>query len=97
MGRRKMKVYLAGKIHGTTDYHERFAKYAKQLRLEGHSVYNPAAANQEGRTRSQIMAHLLPILCEYDAIALIPDWLDSAGATIETELAEYCGKKIIHL
>lgn len=92
-----MRVYLAGKINGTSDYHERFARYAKKLREEGHIVYNPAAANQEGRSQSAIMAHLLPILCEQDAIALIPDWVESEGAQLERRLAEYCGKLVIEL
>jgi hypothetical protein len=92
-----VKVYLAGKIGGTTDYHERFAKYAQKLRQEGYSVYNPAAANQEGRTQAAIMAHLLPILCDHDAIALMPDWIDSEGAKLERQLAEYCGKAVIEL
>lgn len=92
-----MRVYLAGPIRGTTDYHERFAHYAAELRRLGHSVYNPAAANQEGRSLDDIMAHLLPILCEQEAIALIPGWSISGGAQIELNLAEYLNKKVIEL
>ena len=92
-----MKVYLAGSITGTDDYHERFARYAMALRKEGHSVYNPAAANQEGRTRAAIMGHLLPILCEQEAIAMIPNWEQSRGACIEILLARYIGLEVMFL
>jgi hypothetical protein len=92
-----MKVYLAGRIHGTDDYHERFAVGADELRSQGHSVYNPAASNQEGRPLAKIMAHLLPQLCECEAIALLPDWTESDGAQVELFLAEYIGLKVIEL
>ena len=92
-----MKIYLAGRITGTSDYHARFARHANRLRLRGHSVYNPAAANLEGLSRCRIMSHLLPILCEQDAIAMIPGWWRSGGARIEWLLAKYLHKKIIYL
>ena len=92
-----MKVYLAGAISGTDDYHDRFAKYAQQLRWQGHSVYNPAAANQEGRSQRQIMSHLLPILCEQEVIAMIPNWEQSRGSCIEILLARYIGLAVMFL
>lgn len=92
-----MKVYLAGPIDGTKDYHERFAAGAEILRNDGHSVYNPAASNQEGRPLSKIMAYLLPQLCECEAIALLPGWSLSGGAQIELNLAEYLGLEVIEL
>ncbi len=92
-----MMVYVAGPIKGTDDYHERFAAAAKKLRLEGHSVYNPAAANLEGSPLNKIMAHLIPQLCECEAIALLPGWSLSDGAQIELRLAKYINLEVIEL
>lgn len=90
-------VYLAGKISGVPDYFEKFAAAANKLRLEGHSIYNPAAANLESLPLPQIMAHNLAQLCEVEAIALMPCWRGSDGAKIEWSLAKYLGKTIIYL
>ena len=90
-------IYIAAPISGTNDYHERFAAAAEKLRAQGFSVFNPAAANQEGRALKDIMAHLLPVLCECEAIALLPGWSVSGGANVEYGLAEYLGLQIIEL
>jgi len=74
-----------------------FAAAAQKLRLEGHAVFNPAAANQEGRSLSQIMAHVIPQLCDSKAIALLPGWRRSGGARIEFLLAKYIGLEVIFL
>lgn len=41
--------------------------------------------------------HVLPQLCECEAVALIPGWSMSPGAQIEYQLAKYIGLKIIEL
>lgn len=93
-----MNVYLAGRIRGVENYHEKFARAADKLRMEGHCVFNPAAANQEGRPLNRIMEYLLSYLCrEAEAIALLPGWWRSGGARIEWMLARYLGLKIIYL
>lgn len=93
-----MKIYLAGKISGSTDYHATFAKHAEQLRAEGHEVFNPAAANLEGMPIGKIMAYVLRWLCEEaEAIALIRGWRESGGALIEYMLAKYLKLKILYL
>lgn len=92
-----MKIYLAGPITGTTDYHKRFAAYAEELRREGHEVFNPAASNQEGRSLADIMAFLIPQLCQCEMLALMPGWSVSGGAQIECNVAEYIGLTIREL
>jgi hypothetical protein len=79
-----MNVYLAGPIKGRSNYHEKFAEAADKLRMEGYTVFNPAAANQEGRPLRKIMAYLLT-------------WYWSGGARVEWLLARYLKLKIIYL
>ena len=92
-----MRIYLAGKVAGEPNYREIFSEAAEKLRMEGHEVYNPAAANQEGREVSDIMAHHLPQLCYSEAVALLPNWKTSGGSAVECHLAQYLGKEIIYL
>ena len=93
-----MRIYIAGRIRGNPNYHEQFGAAADDLRKQGHNVFNPAAANQEGRPLNMIMGYLLPHLCEQtDAVALLPGWWRSGGARIEYMLARYLGLKIIKL
>lgn len=90
-------IYIAGKIAGTRDYPARFAQAADKLRKQGHKVFNPAAANLEGEPLRKIMSHLLPQLCECEAIALLPGWWRSGGARVEWLLAKYLGLRVIYL
>ena len=92
-----MKFYIAGRIRGVSDYAVPFAKAADKLRLQGHQVYNPAAANQEGRPLPKIMSYVLGQLCQSEAVAMLPGWWRSGGARIEWMLAKYLGLRIIYL
>jgi len=93
-----VRVYIAGRIRNNPRYQEQFGKAADKLRQQGHNVFNPAAANQEGRPLNMIMGYLLPQLCEQtDTIALLPGWWRSGGARIEYMLARYLKLKIIKL
>lgn len=93
-----MRFYVAGKMRGVPDLNRpAFAKASEMLRQEGHTVYNPAAANLEGMPLPRIMAHVLTQLCESEAIAMLPQWYRSGGARIEWMLAKYLKLKVIYL
>lgn len=93
-----MRVYVAGRIRNCPDYIRIFAEASDRLRAQGYTVFNPAAANQEGRPLTEIMAYLLPHLCRSDAIAMLPRWWAGlSGAWIEWLLARYLGLEIIYL
>jgi hypothetical protein len=93
-----MQVYIAGKMRGVKNLNfEAFARAADKLRVEGYSVFNPAAANLEGMPLRKIMAYVLSRLCECEAIALLPGWWRSGGARIEWMLAKYLGLTVIYL
>lgn len=93
----KGKFYIAGGIRGVPDYAEKFAKVADDLRSRGYSVFNPAAANLEGRPLWEIMAYVLPRVCESEGIVMLRGWWRSGGARIEWLLAKYLNLKVIYL
>jgi len=88
-------IYLSGRMRGVKNLNApAFAKYADQLRGEGHSVFNPAAANLEGWPIEKIFAYELEILClQAKTIALLPDWKESKGAIAEAAVADAIGKQ----
>lgn len=94
-----MKVYLSGAMRGIEDLNfPAFAKAAQKLRLDGHEVFNPAAANLEGWPIRKILAYELDWICrEAEAIALIPGWENSEGVAAELATAKAIGLKIIPL
>lgn len=93
-----MKVYIAGRMRGVEDLNRAaFADAADKFRAEGHTVFDPAAANLERLPLGRIMAYVLGWLCQADTIALLPGWWRSGGARIEWMLARYLGLKIIYL
>lgn len=94
-----MRIYLAGGMRGIPDLNfPAFHAAAQKLRLEGFEVFNPAAANLEGMPIGKILAYELTWICEQaEAIALLPGWESSKGATAEHATAEAIGLKIIFL
>lgn len=92
-----MKIYISGKITGTTDYIERFAAAEKKLRAAGFVTINPARVNGElpkETTYDEYMAMSLTMLDMCPAIYMMDGWEDSTGASIEFERA-YETKKMI--
>lgn len=89
-----MIVYLAGKITGDPAYRAKFADAEMVLRELGHTVLNPAVL-PDGLEYAAYMAIDEQMLRASDAVCLLPDWKQSAGARQERALARRLGKMII--
>lgn len=95
-----MKIYISGKITGTTDYMERFAKVQKILEDMGHEVINPALLEiimPKSSTWEDYMSICYPMVDMCDGICMIQGWENSRGARIERLHAIKYGKKLTEL
>lgn len=89
-----MIVYLAGKITGDPAYRAKFADAEMVLRELGHTVLNPAML-PDGLEYAAYLLIDEQMLRAADAVCLLPDWRQSAGARQERALARRLGKMII--
>ena len=92
-----MKIYLSGKITGTTDYMERFATKQKDVESKGYEVINPALIHSylpKSATWEEYMSLCYPMINMCDAIYFMDGWEDSKGAKIEYEYATRVNKAI---
>lgn len=94
-----LNLYLAGPMTGLPDYNfPSFYDAADALRDAGHYVMNPAE-NFGGRTdldRSEYLKKAYRQVLDCDAIALLPGWEQSAGASTELRIAMDCGKTVYY-
>lgn len=101
-------IYLSGKISGDSNYLEKFAVVTKVLRTAypAARIFNPAwefleISKKLKESVSEEAGHeilvdtCLKIMEYYEAIAIMPDWSDSAGAIRELKAAMKSGMKII--
>jgi len=84
-----MRVYIAGPMTGRkNNSFPSFRAAEKMLRQLGFDVYNPAIEDEpKDETLAWCLARDLPELCRCDAIALLPEWLESRRARAEHEVA----------
>lgn len=90
-----MIIYIAGRISGDPNYREKFRKAEQHLISQGHTVLNPAWLPTEGLSYGQYMNIGFSMLREAEAIYLLEDWKDSAGAVAEYSAAKIRGMKVI--
>lgn len=86
----RKRIYISGKITGTDDYMERFAKAEKYLITKGYSVLNPAKVNAQmpsDTTYDEYMQIAVTMLQMADSIYMLKDWQNSNGAKIEHQIA----------
>lgn len=96
-----MRVYLAGPISGMPENNfPAFHRAAADLRAAGHEVFNPAefGAEKSESDRRAILRDELAWICDHaEAIALMPGWERSRGATAELALANAIDLKVLRL
>lgn len=90
-----MRIYIAGKITGDTEYREKFASEERALQESGHHVMNPAIL-PDGFDYHQYLRINKAMLRACDAVMFLPDWHQSRGAGIEWLWAEKLGKVILY-
>lgn len=90
-----MRVYIAGKITGDPNYHEKFERAALKLFNLGYSVENPATAD-DGLSYKDYIDRGLELLKGCSAIYLLDDWDESPGARLEAFYAMTVGLRIMH-
>lgn len=94
----KKTIYISGKVTGTDDYRERFAKAESRLKLQGYRVINPVkktARFPKGTSWETYMRACIRLLSRCDYIYLLHDWRKSRGAIIEQRMAVDLGMTII--
>lgn len=90
-----MKVYISGKMTGLPDLGKpQFDEAEALLKSFGHVAINPAWIGS-GLPRTAYMPMCMAMLQQADAIYLLDNWMDSPGARLEREFAEYQGLEIL--
>ena len=88
-----MKIYIAGKITDNPNFKEEFKKAEEFLLKDWHSVMNPSTMN-EGFTQEDYLHVCMAMVDVCDAVAFLPNWINSKGAHFEMGYAKAKGKAI---
>lgn len=94
-----MKIYIAGKVTGMHINHCTMKFGAAQMKLEkkGNTVVNPLEVVNDWKCPwPKAMRLCIAAMMECDAVYALDNWKDSAGATIEVELAKKVGLEIFY-
>lgn len=88
--------YLSGPMTGIKDLNvPLFNKITKQLRQKGYLVINPAELDGDSKSgmtwESCLRRDIACIVKDCDAVALLPGWKKSRGATLEVAVARGLG------
>ncbi len=92
------KLYLSGPMTGLPNFNfDEFNRVALELREDGYTVINPA--ENDGGDQSKPWAYylkkdLIQLLQDSNAIAVLPGWEKSEGASLEVHVAKKLGYPI---
>ena len=86
-----MVVYISGPMTGIPEFnYPAFIEAKTLLEKEGFSVLSPHEA-PKSETWEGYMRHDLKLVCDSDAICLLPGWKKSRGALLEKVVADNLG------
>lgn len=92
-----MRIYISGKMTGLPDLgREMFMAAQSQLERDSRNVILNPAVLPPGLPRESYMPMCLAMLDAADAVLMLPNWRDSAGARLEHDYAMYQGKRILY-
>lgn len=89
-----MKLYIAGKITGDKEYRKKFAAKEKELKEKGRIILNPAML-PKGLDKGEYMRICFAMIDVADAVVLLPDYRQSAGAMVEYAYSIYVDKPVL--
>ena len=92
-----MRVYIAGKVTGLPmgDVFTKFGRAEFWLKEKGHEVVNPLKLCSSAWSWKRCMRVCLAELVKCDAICMLEDWGDSAGAKVEYYVAASLGLTVM--
>lgn len=97
-------IYIAGPMTGYPDHnYPAFDAAAAQLEQDGYTVLTPSRINDEQdftpgtQTWETYMRYSLTMVLDADAVALLPGWQQSRGATLEHRVARELGLPVADL
>lgn len=92
------RVYISGPISGydLAERKDTFERAAKRFRMQGYLVSNPfnSGVPEEASWQEHMKADIA-MLMQCDIIYMLSGWHTSRGATIERNLAEEVGIKVM--
>jgi len=91
-----MIIYIAGKVTGDPLYIVKFAAAQRTLAELGYTVLNPGTLPY-GMPGEAYMPICIAMLEQADGIALLPDYIESPGATAELAYARCQRKKVCYI
>ena len=91
-----MRFYICGPMTGIPGLNfPAFHAKAAELRVLGHEAVNPAEINPDLQADwHECMRADIKALCDCHAIALLPGWRQSKGATLEHDIALRLGLQV---
>lgn len=94
-----MRIYISGQISGLPldEVKAKFQDAENRIVEHGDEAVNPLKNGIPDNEAWEVhMAADIVLLLHCDAIYMLPGWESSKGATLEKNIAERTGKKIIH-
>ena len=98
------RIYISGKVSGTSDYREKFALKEIELNNKGYTSVNPVKLSKsiedsigaENLKWEDYMRFDIGLMLTCTSIYMLRDWKESKGARLEHDLATDLNYKIIY-